>query len=103
VNSAPHSNNPDGTVGLYLVSVISNCTYGTYPLPEFLPQTLPRGLHGGHHCRIPSQGCGGFSPAISPPNPTEVPMVPYENLFYPPLRDRLQQLAQRRAQELLSG
>jgi hypothetical protein len=40
---------------------------------------------------------------ISPPNPTEVPVVTYEYLFCPSSSDRLWPPAQRRAQGLLLG
>jgi hypothetical protein len=40
---------------------------------------------------------------ISPPNPAEVPTIPYENLFRLPLSDRLRPPAQQRARGLLSG
>jgi hypothetical protein len=49
----------------------------------------PQGLHGGLHRKIPSQDRGSFSPVISPLNPAEVPVVPYEYLFYPPSSNRL--------------
>jgi hypothetical protein len=40
---------------------------------------------------------------ISPLNPTEVPAIIYEYLFYPPSSDQLWPPAQRRAWGLLSG
>jgi hypothetical protein len=49
----------------------------------------PRGPHGGHHHEIPSRYRGGFSPAISLPNPTEVPTIPYVYLFRPSLSEQL--------------
>jgi hypothetical protein len=69
---------------------------------SFLSQTQPRGLHGGHHHRIPSQDRGGFSPIISPSNLTEVPTVPYENWFHPPSSDRFWAAARHWALGLLS-
>jgi hypothetical protein len=72
-------------------------------LSELLPQTQPQGLYGGHHHGIPSQDCGRFSPVTSPPNPMEVPTVPYENMFHPLSSDRLRPPAQRRARGLLLG
>jgi hypothetical protein len=44
-----------------------------------------------------------FSPILSPPNPTDVPIVTYEYLFYAPSSDRLRPLAQLRVWGLLSG
>jgi hypothetical protein len=35
----------------------------------------PRGLHCGYHRGIPSRDRGGFSPAVSPPNPAMAPTV----------------------------
>jgi hypothetical protein len=52
---------------------------------------------------IPSQDHGGFSPIISPPNPAEVSVVPYENLFYPLSSDQLRPPAQRRARGYCRG
>jgi hypothetical protein len=86
-----------------VISVIPISTYRTQLLPELSPQMRPQGLHGGHHREIPSQNCGGFSPTIAPSNPTEVPIIPYENLLCPPLSDRLRPPTQQRAQGLLSG
>jgi hypothetical protein len=37
-----------------------------------------------------------FSPILSPLNPTDVPIVTYEYLFYAPSSDRLRPLAQLR-------
>jgi hypothetical protein len=70
--------------------------------PELLPQTRPRGLHGGHHHRIFSQDHGGFSPTISLLNPVEVPVVTYVYLFYPPSSDWLRPPTQQMAWGLMS-
>jgi hypothetical protein len=97
--SSSHSDNRIGTVGLhYVFSVIPISTYGTQPPSKLLPHTQPRRLHVGHHRGILNQDCGGFSHTILPPNPAEVPTIPYEYLFHPPLSDRLRPPAQRRAQ-----
>jgi hypothetical protein len=63
----------------------------------------PQGLHDGHHHKILSQNCGGFSHTISPPNPTEVPIVTYEYLLCLPSKGHFQPPTQRKARGLLSG
>jgi hypothetical protein len=68
-----------------------------------LSQTQPQGLHDGHHCEILNRDHGGFSPTITPLNPTEVRIVTYEYLLYAPLSDRLRLPGQRKAQGLLLG
>jgi hypothetical protein len=70
---------------------------------SFLPQAQPRGLHSGHHHRIPNQDCGGFSPMISLLNHVEVPTVTTEYLFCPPSSNQLQPPAQWMAWGILSG
>jgi hypothetical protein len=41
----------------------------------------PWGLHGGHHRGIPSLDRGGFSPTISPSNPTHSQVMGYGHLL----------------------
>jgi hypothetical protein len=61
----PHHNlttqtEPQGYINLIIIKI--NNTYETWPLPEFSPQTRPRGLHSGYHRGISGQNSGAFGP-----------------------------------------
>jgi hypothetical protein len=79
-------------------SDMSNC----FCLSFYLRCSLG-GYTVGTTAGFPVEIIEALAPTISPPNPAEVPPVPYEYLFRPPSSDRLRLPAQRRTRGLLSG